>query len=212
MSRVIRKDQIYESFLSDFLKAVLREFSPDDMTTIVDFGANLGWWSLVAASIGYQSVACEISPLNSLYFSKSITSNSFESLITLKKVALSNRNEGKTLCTAKQVKGDHDNVGNTQWKGQVEAPAVARSQALTQTEANSNSVNRNDHSTETDTDTGTERGRKTSSCPPHFLVPIQTLDEIVPVDKNVAVMKADCEGRLLTTMRREQSAAAGSHC
>lgn len=117
----------------------------------------------MAASLGYQSIACEISPLNSLYLSQSITANKFQSLITLQKVALTNFNEGKELCTIQQVKGDQDNVGNTQWKGNAELAT-------------------------------TSQYSLPSTCPPHFIVPIKTLDVILPVDINIGVMKADCEG------------------
>jgi FkbM family methyltransferase len=67
----------------DKLVSLLSAADPGHPPLFVDVGANLGYFSLAAASLGAHVIAFEPMSRNALKFSKSIAKNRFEDRITL---------------------------------------------------------------------------------------------------------------------------------
>lgn len=82
--------------------------------TIVDFGANVGWFSLLAASKGHQSIAIEPMLSNRGALFQSIALNCFENSIQVVAAALGDGSPDSpsTLCIQPRVAGH--NIGNGQ--------------------------------------------------------------------------------------------------
>jgi FkbM family methyltransferase len=79
---------------------------------LVDFGANLGWFSLLAASKGHSTISIEAIPCNHWALSESIKLNGFEGSITLHNKALSSTTSSSTICVENPV-ANANNLGNS---------------------------------------------------------------------------------------------------
>jgi len=104
----------YEPVLTDRWRAALGESSTVGQRRVVDIGANLGWFSLLSASMGHTVISVEPMDYNLEIFRSSISINHFESLITVHKRALSDQ-LGPPLCMKPAYKGNGpQNKGNGQ--------------------------------------------------------------------------------------------------
>ena len=85
ISNFIRKYGLWEPYTSEILLEICRKNSD---SIFIDIGANLGWFSLLAASRGMSVIAFE--PIKSNYdlFLRSIKNNNYQELITVHRVAL----------------------------------------------------------------------------------------------------------------------------
>lgn len=99
----------YELFNSYFMIHVLTILKD---SILLDFGANLGWFTLLAASKGYSTLSIEAIPCNHFAVAESIKLNGFESLITLRNLALASTGKASTLCLD-DTAADHHNMGNS---------------------------------------------------------------------------------------------------
>jgi FkbM family methyltransferase len=94
VSKAVRETGIWEPPVRD---AVLKYLEPD--WTFLDLGANIGYFSLLAASRGNHVIAVEPNPEALKYFKQSIAENHFEELIDLREVAVSSSTQKLTLVT-----------------------------------------------------------------------------------------------------------------
>jgi FkbM family methyltransferase len=85
VSGTIIHNQHYEIDSSNYMTKVLKLLKG---SVLLDFGANLGWYSLLAASKGHRTISIEAIPCNHWAFSQSIKINRFRKLITLHNKAL----------------------------------------------------------------------------------------------------------------------------
>jgi len=117
VSNNIKKYGYWDGALTEIVEAIL-DSRKDlvDKQTIVDFGANVGWFSLLAASKGHHSIAIEPMESNRKAFNQSIALNHFNGMIELHAGALGDGTPAspKELCIGSRVKGY--NVGNGQTK------------------------------------------------------------------------------------------------
>jgi FkbM family methyltransferase len=67
---------------------LVHEILKKDKLLFIDIGANIGYYSLLAASIGIKCIAFEPIQKNYRLFEKSIKQNNFQHLIKLYKIAL----------------------------------------------------------------------------------------------------------------------------
>jgi FkbM family methyltransferase len=84
ITRSILKNGYWEKHSSELVHEILKK----NKLLFIDIGANIGYYSLLAASIGIKSIAFEPIKKNYRIFEKSIKKNNFQDLIKLYKVAL----------------------------------------------------------------------------------------------------------------------------
>jgi FkbM family methyltransferase len=108
VSRILKKTGDYEQTNSHFFLSVLKLLKDP---VILDFGANLGWFSLLAASKHYSTISIEVMPCNHWALSQSVELNQFQKFITLHQNALSSNSSG-SICLESAASADHDNRGN----------------------------------------------------------------------------------------------------
>jgi FkbM family methyltransferase len=109
VSRIVKETGNYEQTNSHFFLNVL-ELLQDPV--ILDFGANLGWFSLLAASKQHSTISIEVMPCNHWALSQSIELNHFQKYITLHQKALSSNSSDTTTICLESAGADHDNRGN----------------------------------------------------------------------------------------------------
>lgn len=108
VSNTIGFHRNYELFNSYFMLNVLSQLQS---ATLVDFGANLGWFSLLAASKNFSTISIEAIPCNYWGFTESIKLNKFENLIKHYNLALST-NDQESICVADSIT-QPSNQGNS---------------------------------------------------------------------------------------------------
>lgn len=110
ISNYIREHGCWEPFTVEVLLELFRFRKP--FTTFVDVGANIGYFSLIAAEQGIPVVAFEPVAANFGLFTKSIEQNNFSNLIkvymiplsdTREKIVLNISNENMGLCSTRQL-------------------------------------------------------------------------------------------------------------
>jgi FkbM family methyltransferase len=84
ITRSILENGYWEKHSSELVHEILKK----NRLLFVDIGANIGYYSLLAASIGIKCIAFEPIKKNYRIFEKSIKDNNFQYLIKLYKVAL----------------------------------------------------------------------------------------------------------------------------
>lgn len=99
----------YELFNSYFMTHILNIL---EGSVLVDFGANLGWFSLLAASKGHSTISIEAIPCNHYAVAESVKLNHFEKLIKLHNKALASTKSASTLCLD-DTAADNHNMGNS---------------------------------------------------------------------------------------------------
>jgi FkbM family methyltransferase len=115
VSGTIAHNRHYEIQLSHYMIKVLKLL---EGSVLLDFGANLGWYSLLAASKGHRTISIEAIPCNHWALSQSIKINGFEKLITLHNKALaaspsaSSGSATGSICLDSTAAEDH-NLGNS---------------------------------------------------------------------------------------------------
>eukprot|EP00347_Sterkiella_histriomuscorum_P017654 403348513 len=85
----------------------LKQEFPGKQITLIDVGANIGWFSLVAASKGFHVLAFEPMKENIKIMRANINQNSFEKYINLVEVALGNKEDQDCL-----ISSPSDNILN----------------------------------------------------------------------------------------------------
>jgi len=85
ITRSILENGYWEKHSSELIHEILKK---NTQLLFIDIGANIGYYSLFAASIGIKCVAFEPIKKNYRIFEKSIKDNNFQHLIKLYKVAL----------------------------------------------------------------------------------------------------------------------------
>ena len=91
ISNYIRAYNCWEPLTTELILELLKQKTPD--TVFVDIGANLGYFSMLAASKNIPVVAFEPVESNFSLLKKSITDNNFEHLILPYKIPLSDKKE-----------------------------------------------------------------------------------------------------------------------
>ena len=91
ISKYIRDNNTWEPLTTEIILELLKENTPD--TVFVDIGANIGYFSMLAASKNFPVVAFEPVEANYTLLKKSITENNFEHLILPYKILLSDKKE-----------------------------------------------------------------------------------------------------------------------
>ena len=94
ISNCVRKKGFWEAYTTEVLMELFK-YRPN--TIFVDIGANIGYFSIIAASYGINVIAFEPVQANSDLFEISIGLNGCEKLITLYKIPLSDRIENISL-------------------------------------------------------------------------------------------------------------------
>jgi FkbM family methyltransferase len=84
ITRSILENGYWEKNSSELVHEILKK----DKLLFIDIGANIGYYSLLAASIGIKCIAFEPIEKNYRIFEKSIKDNNFQDLIKIYKVAL----------------------------------------------------------------------------------------------------------------------------
>jgi FkbM family methyltransferase len=84
ITRSILENGYWEKHSSELVHEILKK----DKLLFIDIGANIGYYSLLAASIGIKCIAFEPIQKNYSLFEKSIKQNNFQHLIKLYKIAL----------------------------------------------------------------------------------------------------------------------------
>lgn len=112
VSNHIKKQGYWDGGLTEVVSAVLA--SKKQPQTIVDFGANVGWFSLLAVSKGHQSIAIEPMSSNRGALLQSISLNNYDDSIELVSAALGDGSPDSptSLCIQPRVLGS--NIGNGQ--------------------------------------------------------------------------------------------------
>jgi FkbM family methyltransferase len=99
ISSLIYKYGIWEESNTNYILDLMKENQNTD-AIIVDIGANIGYYSLLSAAMGYTCYSFEPDPSNFEKFNSSIKLNNFDNKIKLYKNALSNKaNETIILST-----------------------------------------------------------------------------------------------------------------
>lgn len=109
VSQTVAFHRFFELPNSYFMTSVL---SILEKALLVDFGANLGWFTLLAASKGYSTISIEAIPCNHWALSESIKLNGFEGSVTLHNKALSSTTSSSTICVESPV-ANANNLGNS---------------------------------------------------------------------------------------------------
>jgi FkbM family methyltransferase len=91
ISRHIRANNSWEPLTTEVILELLKKNIPD--TVFVDIGANIGYFSMLAASKNVPVIAFEPVEANYSLLKKSITENNFEHLIVSYKMPLSDKKE-----------------------------------------------------------------------------------------------------------------------
>lgn len=127
VSNNIVKHGYWDGGLTEVVSAILdarRQHHPStgntQPQTIVDFGANVGWFSLLAASKGHRSIAVEPMSSNRGALLQSVALNSFDDLIQVVAAALGDGSSDSpsSLCIQPRVAGH--NIGNGQTTTKVD--------------------------------------------------------------------------------------------
>ena len=107
--------QPWDPYVWNLFVRILADAGPDNL--VVDVGANLGYFSLMAASMGQRVVSFEPMNRNAAKFQSSILRNHFQDRINLHQNAVSYESSGTVTLDATH----HTNQGN----GKIEEEAVA---------------------------------------------------------------------------------------
>lgn len=116
MSNNIIKHGYWDGGLTTVVSAILDSRKQSvGVQTVVDFGANVGWFSLLAASKGHQVIAIEPMESNRKALMQSIALNRFDDSIELTGAALGDGNPlaPKEVCIGSKVKGSNTGNGET---------------------------------------------------------------------------------------------------
>jgi FkbM family methyltransferase len=108
VSGALRLNGEFEAATGHFLLQVLDVLGTSRL--FVDFGANLGWFSLLAASKGQKVLAIEASPCNFRVLKANVQVNNFSDHVSVKNVVLA-QTVGSDICMA-AVSGASGNRGN----------------------------------------------------------------------------------------------------
>jgi FkbM family methyltransferase len=109
VSQTVAFHRFFELPNSHFMTNVLNIL---ETGVLVDFGANLGWFSLLAASKGHSTISIEAIPCNHWAVSESMRLNGFDKSITLHNKALSSTTASSTICVESPV-ANANNLGNS---------------------------------------------------------------------------------------------------
>lgn len=111
ISSAIARDGTWEPFETEVVRRLLT--APDrDRPLFVDCGANLGWYSVVAAALGADVVACEPLPANAALLRRNLADNrpqgtSLRTRVEMHEVALGERTGAAVLRLSADNQGDH---------------------------------------------------------------------------------------------------------
>lgn len=100
----LKKLSLVEVFETDFFRSIIK-----DGMTVVDIGANLGWYSLIAAgSVGREGkvFAFEPDPENFRLLSKNIIANGYQNIKAVNQAVSNKTGEGQ-LFLCEENRGDH---------------------------------------------------------------------------------------------------------
>lgn len=112
VSNSIKERGAWDGALSSIMLFILN-FRNEKNQYILDFGANIGWFSLLAAADGHKSFACEAYSSNLVALKRSIFVNGFEENIFVFPYALGSDRSPSELCIGLFVPGEEGyNVGN----------------------------------------------------------------------------------------------------
>jgi FkbM family methyltransferase len=112
VSESVARHHKYEEHLTQYMTKVLQVLKGG---VLLDFGANLGWYTLTAASRGHPTISIEAIPCNHWALSESVKINGFEKLITLHNIALasnSTSSSSSSICLNSPSADEH-NLGNS---------------------------------------------------------------------------------------------------
>jgi FkbM family methyltransferase len=107
VSSYIKRTGVWDGAISNIMLHVLR--FRNKTSTIIDFGANIGWFSVIAAADGHSSIAIEAMESNRLALELSLELNGLSPQVRVLPYALGSDASPKVICIAPRSPG---NVGN----------------------------------------------------------------------------------------------------
>lgn len=113
LSAFIVEKRTWEAGYVNYMLNVMRNYAPDQ-TVLVDIGANVGFYTLAAATTGVAVHAFEPSLRNALMLQMSLQRNSVQHRVLLSTFALSDKAEPMALGTSEQNQGNlqHARLGS----------------------------------------------------------------------------------------------------
>ena len=105
LSAFIVEKRTWEAGYVNYMLNVMRNYAPDQ-TVLVDIGANVGFYTLAAATTGVAVHAFEPSLRNALMLQMSLQRNGVQHRVLLSTFALSDRAEPMALGTSEQNQGN----------------------------------------------------------------------------------------------------------
>lgn len=116
ISHRIATEGLWEPLETEIVRRLLTG-SRQQPPLFVDCGANLGWYSVVAAALGAEVVACEPLPANADLLRANVERNELGDLVEVHEVALGDREGTASLRLSTDNQGDHridpDALGTT---------------------------------------------------------------------------------------------------
>jgi FkbM family methyltransferase len=107
VSESLARDGVWEPFESELILRILR-VSASGTPLMLDCGANLGWYSVLAAVAGGASVvAFEPMPSNAVLLRQNIARNNVHDAVTVYEVALGDKTASGLLHLSETNQGDH---------------------------------------------------------------------------------------------------------
>ncbi len=111
VSERIATEGVWEPFETELIRRVLSApvaaGSAPERHLFVDCGANLGWYSIVAAALGASVVAFEPQPVNALLLRSNVDRNGLGALVEVHEMALGSEAGSGVLRLSVDNQGDH---------------------------------------------------------------------------------------------------------
>lgn len=126
--------ELVRRFLTAPISGSLLEESASSQHIFVDCGANLGWYSVLAGTLGAKVVACEPLPMNAALLRTNVTQNDLTALVEIHELALGSVEGVGTLRLSIDNQGDHRLVPSgatmTTEREEVEVPVRTLDEVL----------------------------------------------------------------------------------
>lgn len=122
VSQRIVAEGVWEPFETEIIRRLLASAGPDPL--FVDCGANLGWYSVVAASLGASVLAFEPMPANAALLHDNVIRNGFAERVVVVEAAVGATPGTARLELSAQNQGDHRVVAAPTGKPFVDVPVT----------------------------------------------------------------------------------------
>lgn len=125
VSRHLAEHGTWEPFETTVVAHLLRAAHSHEAPLLVDCGANIGWYSLLAAALGADVVAAEPMPTNASLLRENIGRNGFGDRITVFEGALGEHPGRADLYLSATNQGDHRLHAEASWDPKRERPTIS---------------------------------------------------------------------------------------